>query len=201
MSDHWQSNGKCFDTCKANYAFAVVQGQNCWCSNYAPADTTSTGSCSSPCPGYPFEQCGSSGFFGYIPLNKPPLGTIGASQSQESTSSSPTEIATSTSQVVSSPASPQASSPSAASPDRPSPSTSPIAAPQLSSRTFLGLSTASPPLSFTTSTSLFSQVLTPSVQTPPTPNPVTVQQTVTASPSVKISLVSVVCFCPVTNPS
>lgn len=195
VTDNYQSNGKCFDTCKANYAFAVVQGKNCWCSNYAPADTSSLGSCSSPCPGFPYEQCGSSEFFGYIPLNKAPLGTAGGSQSQSSTSS-PVEQATSISQVVSSPASPYSSSRPSTFPVRPSSSTSPIAVDQLSSRTFLGLSTSSQLLSFVTSVSSFPQVLTPSVQTPPTPKPVTVQQTVTASPSVKISLVSIVCFCP-----
>ncbi|KAI4197597.1 MAG: hypothetical protein LQ350_005831 [Teloschistes chrysophthalmus] len=94
VSDDYQSNGKCFDTCKANYAFAVVQAKNCWCSNYIPADTTSVGSCNVPCPGYPFEKCGSSGFFGYVPLNKAPSGTLGASQSQ-----SPTSIMTITGQV------------------------------------------------------------------------------------------------------
>ncbi|KAI4181176.1 MAG: hypothetical protein L6R41_006776 [Letrouitia leprolyta] len=98
-TDNYQSNGKCFDTCKANYAFAVVQGKSCWCSDYAPADTTSLGSCNSPCPGFPYEQCGSSDFFGYIPLNKAPLGTVGLSQSQSSTSN-PVEQKTSTSQVT-----------------------------------------------------------------------------------------------------
>lgn len=98
-SNDYQSNGKCFDTCKANYAFAVVQGKSCWCSDYAPADTSSLGSCSSPCPGFPYEQCGSSGFFGYIPLNKAPLGTVGLSQSQSSTGTS-VEQETSTSQVT-----------------------------------------------------------------------------------------------------
>ncbi|KAI4246174.1 MAG: hypothetical protein L6R40_002127 [Gallowayella cf. fulva] len=98
VSDDYQSNGKCFDTCKANYAFAVVQGKNCWCSNYAPADTASvSASCSTPCPGYPFEQCGSAQFFGYIKLNKDPIGTLGASQPQSS--SSPPKVSTSISQV------------------------------------------------------------------------------------------------------
>ncbi|KAL9630305.1 MAG: hypothetical protein Q9204_004788 [Flavoplaca sp. TL-2023a] len=118
------SAGRCFDGCKAQYAFAVVQGKSCWCSDYEPADTTSLGSCSSPCPGYPFEQCGSGENFGYIALGKAPSGTIGANQDQ-APASSPPEVSTSISQV-----------------------------------------------------------------TPPTPDPVTVQQTVTASPSVEISLVS-----------
>ncbi|KAL8847140.1 MAG: hypothetical protein Q9221_007805 [Calogaya cf. arnoldii] len=118
----YQSAGRCFDSCKAQYAFAVVKGKSCWCSDYAPADITSVGSCSSPCPGYPFEQCGSSENFGYIAIGKAPAGTRGASQSLSS-ASSPPEVSTSISEV-----------------------------------------------------------------TPPTPKPVTVQQTVTASPSVEISL-------------
>ncbi|KAL8797259.1 MAG: hypothetical protein Q9182_007213 [Xanthomendoza sp. 2 TL-2023] len=100
VSNDYQSNGKCFDTCNAQYAFAIVQGKNCWCSDYAPADTTSvSSSCNTPCPGYPFEQCGSGQYFGYIKLNKPAVGTTGASQPQSSTSS-PREVATSISQVT-----------------------------------------------------------------------------------------------------
>ncbi|KAI4109096.1 MAG: hypothetical protein LQ339_001901 [Xanthoria mediterranea] len=95
----YQSAGRCFDNCKAQYAFAIVKGKSCWCSDYAPADTTSLGSCSSPCPGYPFEQCGSDAFFGYIAIGKAPAGTTGASQSQSSTSSPP-EVSTSISEVT-----------------------------------------------------------------------------------------------------
>ncbi|CAO1596874.1 hypothetical protein XANCAGTX0491_000701 [Xanthoria calcicola] len=95
----YQSAGRCFDNCKAQYAFAIVKGKSCWCSDYAPGDTTSLGSCSSPCPGYPFEQCGSDAFFGYIAIGKAPVGTIGASQSQSSTSSPP-EVSTSISEVT-----------------------------------------------------------------------------------------------------
>ncbi|KAL8888682.1 MAG: hypothetical protein Q9215_003910 [Flavoplaca cf. flavocitrina] len=95
----YQSAGRCFDSCKAQYAFAVVQGKSCWCSDYEPADTTSLGSCSSPCPGYPFEQCGSGENFGYIALGKAPSGTIGANQDQ-APASSPPEVSTSISQVT-----------------------------------------------------------------------------------------------------
>ncbi|KAI4225229.1 MAG: hypothetical protein LQ349_007096 [Xanthoria aureola] len=185
----YQSAGRCFDNCKAQYAFAIVKGKSCWCSDYAPGDTTSLGSCSSPCPGYPFEQCGSDAFFGYIAIGKAPVGTIGASQSQSSTSSPP-EVSTSISEVVSSPASQRLTFTSFSSPVRPSPSTSVTAGKQPTIKISFGVPSSINQLSIPASSSTFT-ILTPSVQTPPTPNPVTVQQTVTASPSVQVSLVSI----------
>ena len=180
----WQSNGHCFDNCKASYAFAIVQGENCWCTNYAPADTTSLGSCNMPCPGFPFESCGSNDTFGYIALNKAPLGTVGASESQSSTSS-PAQAPTSISQVVSSPTSPQAVLHSSSFLAKVSSSLSKTIAAQLSSGNLFRASAFQQP---STST-----VLTPSTQTTSLmPKPVTVHQTVTASPSVKISLVPIV---------
>ena len=90
MTDHYQSNGACHDTCLAQYAFAILQGSNCWCSNYVPSDTTSTSSCDEDCPGYPSDKCGSesAGLFGYIALSISPSGTIGAASSSSSSSSS-----------------------------------------------------------------------------------------------------------------
>ncbi|KAL8696661.1 MAG: hypothetical protein Q9224_002682 [Gallowayella concinna] len=183
VTNNYQSNGECFDTCKANYAFAVVQGKNCWCSDYAPADTASvSSSCNTPCPGYPFEQCGSGQYFGYIKLNKAAVGTLGASQRQSSTSS-PAEVATSNSQVVSSPTPPRLTSRSFSVSTEASSSTSAIAENQLSSMiSFRPLTFSEPPF-FTTSISSKFTILTPSVQTPPAPKSVTVQETVTASPS------------------
>ncbi|KAL8993232.1 MAG: hypothetical protein Q9169_006499 [Polycauliona sp. 2 TL-2023] len=186
----YQSAGRCFDSCKAQYAFAIVKGKSCWCSDYAPADTTSLGSCDSPCPGYPYEQCGSGENFGYIALGKAPAGTIGASSSQEPTSSPP-EVSTSISQVVSIPAPPRLASTFFSSPVEPSPSTLGVAVDQLPSTVSFGLSSSFKQLSIKASYSSMSTILTPFVQTLPTPNPVTVQQTVTASPSVAISLVSI----------
>lgn len=75
-SSVYQSNGLCTDFCIQNYAFAILQDQSCWCSNYIPASTT-TG-CTLNCPGYPFEKCGGDGLYGYIALGKvSPSGTIG----------------------------------------------------------------------------------------------------------------------------
>ncbi|KAF2497675.1 hypothetical protein BU16DRAFT_320971 [Lophium mytilinum] len=85
----WQSNGWCHDQCVSSYAFAVVQGNNCWCSNYVPADTTSVDDCNVNCPGFPAEQCGNAadGLFGYIALNNKPSGTLGAAVSTSSSTS------------------------------------------------------------------------------------------------------------------
>ncbi|KXS95721.1 hypothetical protein AC578_10769 [Pseudocercospora eumusae] len=87
VSNIYQSNGACFDTCKGSYAFAVVQYQSCWCSNYVPADQEDVGSCNQDCPGYPAEKCGNqeSGLYGYVPLPNSPSGTAGASSASSTT--------------------------------------------------------------------------------------------------------------------
>ncbi|RPB04070.1 hypothetical protein L873DRAFT_1786343 [Choiromyces venosus 120613-1] len=84
------SHGLCFDNCKATYAFAIVQGSRCWCSDYAPASTT-TG-CDQGCPGYGIESCGNTkkDLFGYIALPNTPKGTAGGSSTvRESDSPTP----------------------------------------------------------------------------------------------------------------
>jgi cell wall integrity and stress response component len=92
----YQSNGRCHDQCNPNYAFAIVQGDNCWCSNYIPANQQSTGKCNMACPGYPSDLCGneSQGLFGYIALDSKPSGTAGAASSTAavSTTNSPTYV-------------------------------------------------------------------------------------------------------------
>ncbi|CUS13103.1 unnamed protein product [Tuber aestivum] len=99
-TEMFQSHGLCYDTCKAKYAFAVVQGLRCWCSDYVPASTT-TG-CDEICPGYGSESCGNTkkGLYGYISLPNAPKGTAGGSStttSQSTSSSSMTSSPTSTS--------------------------------------------------------------------------------------------------------
>lgn len=72
----YQSNGLCQTFCVQSYAFAIVQDNLCWCSNYAPgADKESTSKCNTKCPGYPTEMCGGNDLFGYIKLEKPVVGT------------------------------------------------------------------------------------------------------------------------------
>ncbi|KAK0934596.1 hypothetical protein LTR29_013797 [Friedmanniomyces endolithicus] len=84
----YQSNGACHDQCKDNYAFAVVQWQDCWCSNYIPAEQQSISNCNQNCPGYPSEQCGnqSAGLYGYIQLYRHPSGTAGGLASTQASS-------------------------------------------------------------------------------------------------------------------
>ncbi|PGH16308.1 hypothetical protein AJ79_01847 [Helicocarpus griseus UAMH5409] len=76
--DIFQSNGACRDTCVKEYAVAILQGKQCWCSNEVPGGTTSTDECDETCPGYPSDKCGSTskGLFAYIILKKP-SGTVG----------------------------------------------------------------------------------------------------------------------------
>jgi hypothetical protein len=76
----WQSNGHCHDRCLSQYAFAIVQDNNCWCSDWIPSDQQDVRQCSDKCPGYPNELCGNGGkgLFGYIALSKQPSGTVAA---------------------------------------------------------------------------------------------------------------------------
>ena len=99
----YNSNGACFTYCKSEYAFAVVLGTGCWCSNYAPGDTVPVYDRSDQCPGYPQELCGSSSqdLYGYVALNRGPSGTIDASSSAAPWTSS--AVASSTVQAVSGP--------------------------------------------------------------------------------------------------
>ncbi|RYP89446.1 hypothetical protein DL770_004416 [Monosporascus sp. CRB-9-2] len=87
----WQSNGLCHDTCQGS-AFAIVQNNDCWCSDYEPADsvTTDVGNCNMDCPGYPSEKCGGDGLFGYMALGPEPAGTRGATSSRPTTAARPT---------------------------------------------------------------------------------------------------------------
>ncbi|ODA81149.1 hypothetical protein RJ55_04113 [Drechmeria coniospora] len=92
----YQTNGLCHDYCMPKgLAYAVTQGNSCWCSDYTPADAVqvSDSKCSQPCPAYPSEKCGGDGVFGYIALNNVlPSGTKGpieSSSTPASTSSSP----------------------------------------------------------------------------------------------------------------
>ncbi|KAF2215344.1 hypothetical protein CERZMDRAFT_56923 [Cercospora zeae-maydis SCOH1-5] len=96
----YQSNGACHDTCMAEYAFAVVQFQQCWCTNVAPGDTTSVSDCSEDCPGYPAEKCGNTarGLYGYIALNKSPTSTAGGSSPSPTPSRQPPPTAPSPTQ-------------------------------------------------------------------------------------------------------
>jgi hypothetical protein len=89
--NQFNSDGSCQVKCQESYAFAIVLGSDCWCSNYAPSDLKQTNQCDDPCPGYQSDWCGSvaAGLYGYIALSIAPSGTIdGGSLSASSTPSS-----------------------------------------------------------------------------------------------------------------
>ncbi|EMC98838.1 hypothetical protein BAUCODRAFT_31100 [Baudoinia panamericana UAMH 10762] len=101
----YQSNGACYDQCQSSYAFAIVQYQQCWCSNYIPGDQQSIGLCNQNCPGYPDDKCGNAttGLYGYIQLpNVKASGTTGASSSQPSSTSATSVIQSSLSSTITS---------------------------------------------------------------------------------------------------
>lgn len=91
VSDTYQSNGACEQTC-ADYALGVLQGKKCWCTNVAPSESSrkSTSDCSTGCPGYPDDSCGSAskGVFAYVKITGNSVtSTEGGSSLTTSTSS------------------------------------------------------------------------------------------------------------------
>jgi cell wall integrity and stress response component len=105
----WQSNGECKKHCLAQggSSFFVLQGNNCWCSDYAPQDQSDISECSDTCPGYPSENCGKADeFYVYVELNGNPSGTAGSSQpsSTKGSSSKSTTMQTSASTATDPPA-------------------------------------------------------------------------------------------------
>jgi cell wall integrity and stress response component len=103
VSYTWQSEGRCFGNCTdLNYAFAVLNNYDCWCSNVVPNpdDQKPVEECQFPCPGYPTDYCGGNGgLFGYLEIaaNKPtataPAGFgLSASTSTTSSVSSPLSV-------------------------------------------------------------------------------------------------------------
>ncbi|KAK5199027.1 Cell wall integrity and stress response component 4 [Exophiala xenobiotica] len=125
----YMSNGLCQNHCQGSFAFAVIQGYNCWCSNYVPADQESTYDCNQQCPGFGSEWCGSTdaGLYGYYLLSPGvPLGTSGSSgSSTPSTSSSPSTPSSTSSSTYIPPTTssdPPTTSPTPTSSPTPSPS-------------------------------------------------------------------------------
>ncbi|GAB0146313.1 hypothetical protein EsHS_00006721 [Epichloe bromicola] len=79
----YQSVGSCTTTCNGEYAYAVIQNSQCWCSNYTPHASTQRRGCNSPCPGYPSDMCGGAGLYSYVLLNE---GLISGTKGSESNS-------------------------------------------------------------------------------------------------------------------
>ncbi|KAI1399937.1 hypothetical protein F4819DRAFT_488063 [Hypoxylon fuscum] len=91
----YQSDGLCHDFCIDDYAYAIVQDSQCWCSNDTPDKSVQvdTNNCNEQCPGYPGDLCGADGLWGYMSLDKEPTGTKGGSTSTTKTSSPDTTTA------------------------------------------------------------------------------------------------------------
>ncbi|TID15258.1 hypothetical protein E2P81_ATG08324 [Venturia nashicola] len=173
----YQSNGLCHDACLASYAFAVVQGRNCWCSNYAPAAQLSTSQCDTPCPGYPDELCGNDAqsLFGYIPLNVAPSGTLGLASSSTAASASRSSPPTSTLWTTTPTKTPEATQPQEESTTSSTvilPSTPQQSTPQQPTSQVGPTTSASPVIASTTAKAAI---------IPQTPTPVTQVQVVTQS--------------------
>ncbi|KAH8590096.1 hypothetical protein B0O99DRAFT_655140 [Bisporella sp. PMI_857] len=68
--DIWQSYGACTQTC-SGYAFAVLQINECWCTNYIPGVKTDVSDCYTSCPGYNEDMCASFGLYAYYQIGNP----------------------------------------------------------------------------------------------------------------------------------
>ncbi|RMY01114.1 hypothetical protein D0868_08652 [Hortaea werneckii] len=176
VNDIYNSYGSCTKQC-GDYAFAIVQWQDCWCSNYAPANQQSVGDCDQDCPGYPANKCGNEdkGLYGYLPISgNEPSGTAGSGSSSEASSTS----ASTSTELVSTTSSPSTSTIVSSSPD---PSTS-------SSDSFASSSEASAVSSTVTSTSI--AVVTSSSTETPTPESTSSSQPPTTSSTTSTSSTS-----------
>lgn len=98
----WTSLSSCMNNCTAagSYAFAVVQENNCWCSNYVPSPRVAVSQCDNACPGWPYENCGNidDNLFGYLALGPAAAGTSGSSTSTVSATSAASSSTVITSQ-------------------------------------------------------------------------------------------------------
>ena len=190
MVKQFQTNGACQTQCQDQYAFAVVQNDHCWCSNYMPADTVSVSECGQVCPGYGPENCGDSdkGLFGYVALSKSPLGTAGASSSAPPTpQSSPQPVSTSSAEASTSVVSTSSFGSFL--------STVPVFSPGMTGAwQFPNSSPSSPPRLHSISSMARAGPFIDTLEqdSPSPPSVVTVQETVTASPSVQVSLIHIV---------
>ncbi|KAK4240885.1 hypothetical protein C8A03DRAFT_30962 [Achaetomium macrosporum] len=103
LNSIYQSEGRCYNNCTdLNYALAIVQEKNCWCSNLIPnaADRKPLTDCQLACPGYPTDYCGGDGVYGYIaagggaPTGTAPPGGSATSEPDSSPSDSSSTAST-----------------------------------------------------------------------------------------------------------
>jgi hypothetical protein len=79
----YQTLGLCNDKCQGKFAYAVLQYQECWCSNDKPSETVSVDECNQTCPGYPDQKCGNkgAGLYAYVPLDGAPISSSNGTSS------------------------------------------------------------------------------------------------------------------------
>lgn len=73
----FQTQGLCEKFCTGEYAFAILNDQSCWCSDYEPSEDAKVDDdeCNIRCPAYT-EWCGGKNDkYGYLELGKTPEGT------------------------------------------------------------------------------------------------------------------------------
>ncbi|KAI5868548.1 hypothetical protein GGS23DRAFT_36000 [Durotheca rogersii] len=97
----YQSDGLCRDFCVGESAFAIVQFNQCWCSDYEPDSSTlvDVTDCDANCPGYPSDKCGADGLWGYMSLDRRPVGTTSIG-SQTTTTAPPDSTPTASSTLA-----------------------------------------------------------------------------------------------------
>lgn len=96
----FMSNGLCRDNCNLQgFAVAVLQGNNCWCSNNVPGNTVDMSNCDTGCPGTANEKCAQNGYYGYYVFGEP-SSTVGAPRRTSPTTTTAEEENTNTPVVV-----------------------------------------------------------------------------------------------------
>ncbi|KAJ5108530.1 Carbohydrate-binding WSC subgroup [Penicillium angulare] len=101
--NNYQSNGACEDTC-SSYGLAILQYKKCWCSNVAPANSSTVDhdKCNSGCPGYPSDSCGSAsaGVYAYLLINSKSISSTATAASISGTSTTSKSTSSSSSSTV-----------------------------------------------------------------------------------------------------
>jgi len=94
----YQTLGLCNDHCQGKFAYAVLQWQECWCSNDKPSETVDVEDCNQTCPGYPDQKCGNkgAGLYSYVPLDGAPISSSNGTSSASSSSGSVSPASNST---------------------------------------------------------------------------------------------------------
>lgn len=79
----YQTLGLCNDHCQGKFAYAVLQYQECWCSNDKPSEMVDVEDCNQTCPGYPDQKCGNkgAGLYAYVPLDGAPISSSNGTSS------------------------------------------------------------------------------------------------------------------------